>query len=106
MKGSTYKRCKCRDDSGKEIGAACPRLRRADGAWNPKHGAWYFRLELPVAEGERRQVMKRGGFDSQKKAEAARDAVDRLLAIPERGRAGASARAEITAMVEASLRRR
>ncbi len=105
-RGSTYKRCKCRDANGREVGATCPRLRRADGAWNPKHGTWYFRLEVPVSEGEQRQVMKRGGFDSKDKAEAAQDAVDRLLSIPDPGPAGAAARAEILRLVDDAFRRR
>jgi hypothetical protein len=55
VKGSTYKRCRCRDANGRELGQACPLLRRADGWWNPEHGRWYFRAELePVPDGARR----------------------------------------------------
>ncbi|MFC7757528.1 hypothetical protein ACFQY4_05300 [Catellatospora bangladeshensis] len=33
------KRCGCRDlQTGKPLGARCPRLRRKDGAWSPDHG--------------------------------------------------------------------
>ena len=39
MKG--YKRCKCRDEAGRETGAGCLSLRRSDGSWNPSHGTWY-----------------------------------------------------------------
>jgi hypothetical protein len=39
---SSYRRCKCRDESGKkELGAKCSKLRRRDGSWNPSHGTWY-----------------------------------------------------------------
>jgi len=82
MRGSTYRRCRCRQD-GKELGTKCPLLRRADGSWNPGHGSWYFRLELdpepvgePDEEGQqqwRRQYLRRGGFASQKAAQAALD---------------------------------
>jgi hypothetical protein len=34
MKGSTYKRCRCRED-GRDLGSKCPKLRRTDGSWNP-----------------------------------------------------------------------
>ncbi len=102
-----YKRCKCHSDEGKELGAKCPRLRRADGAWNPKHGTWYFRLELPAAaEGQPRRVMKRGGYASREAARDAHDAIARLMAIPTPGPAGAAARAEILALVEAALKAR
>ena len=71
MKGSTYKRCKCRDADGKELGAGCPKLKRSTGAWNSKHGVWYFQLELePGPNGKRRKVRK-GGFETSDDAEAA-----------------------------------
>jgi integrase len=74
MKDPVYKRCKCKDDDGKELGQGCPRLRRADGSWNPRHGTWYFALELPPAPGgKRRPRMRRGGFDTRDGAEAALD---------------------------------
>jgi integrase len=72
MKGSTYKRCRCRRD-GRDLGNACPQLRRADGSWNPNHGSWFYRVELePDADG-RRRTLRRGGFSSQKAALAALD---------------------------------
>jgi integrase len=71
---SIYKRCKCRDDDGKERGADCPDLKRRDGAWNPRHGTWYFALELPPGPGgKRRPRLRRGGFATREAAEAARD---------------------------------
>jgi len=78
VKDPTYKRCKCRDESGRELGASCPQLHRADGSWNPRHGAWYFALELPPGpDGKRRPRLRRRGGDSQADAvaawEAARD---------------------------------
>lgn len=74
MKGSTYKRCKCRDAGGKELGAKCPKLRRKDGSWNPRHGTWYFLLELEAGENAARRRMRRGGFATDTDAQAALDA--------------------------------
>lgn len=73
MKGSTYKRCKCRGDDGKELGAECPRLKRKDGSWNPRHGTWYYRLELDPGPGGKRRTLRRGGFATET---AASDALD------------------------------
>jgi len=71
--GSTYKRCKCRDADGRELGAECPQLRRRDGSWNPKHGTWYFRLEVEAGPGGKRRTVRRGGFASEREAAAERD---------------------------------
>jgi integrase len=75
MRGEpVYKRCKCRDENGKDIGAGCPKLKRADGSWNPRHGTWYFALELPPGlNGKRRPRMRRGGFATREEATAARE---------------------------------
>jgi integrase len=77
---SIYKRCKCRDDGGRERGADCPDLRRKDGAWSPRHGTWYFALELPPGlNGKRRPRLRRGGFATRDDAETARnEASDKL----------------------------
>ena len=80
MSDSIYKRCKCRDDAGKDIGARCPKLRRADASWNPKHGTWYFALELPSGpNGRRRPRMRRGGYATREAAAAAREAAKDTL---------------------------
>jgi integrase len=69
-----YKRCKCRGGDGKELGADCPKLKRSDGSWNPRHGTWYFALELPLGpNGKRRPRMRRGGFATRDDAAGARD---------------------------------
>lgn len=81
MSGDTiYKRCKCRSEDGKDLGAGCPDLKRADRSWNPRHGTWYFSLELPRGEGgKRRPRMRRGGFASRAEAEAAQEAARNTL---------------------------
>jgi integrase len=72
VKDPTYKRCRCRDENGRELGASCPKLHRADGSWNPRHGEWYFALELPPGpDGKRRPRLRRRGGDSQADALAA-----------------------------------
>ena len=71
MKGSTYKRCKCRGEDGKELGAECPKLRRKDDSWNPRHGSWYYALELDAGPNGKRRRTRRGGFESEDAALAA-----------------------------------
>ena len=73
MKGSTFKRCGCRDASGRPLGEDCPRLSARD------HGTWYYATDLPAAPGQRRAYRRRGGFPTRKAAEAAMtDLVDRV----------------------------
>jgi integrase len=103
MNGSTYKRCRCRDGDGRDLGAQCPSLRRKDGAWNPRHGTWYFRVEIPVVDGSPRDVLKRGGYTTQTEAENTRQKIEQLLAIPEQGPAGDQARQEIVKAIERAL---
>lgn len=83
---TTYKRCSCRDENGRQLGTKCPRLRRADGSY-ADHGAWYFQLELdpesvldasgkPVLDSKgkprtRRRFVRRGSWERRKEAEAA-----------------------------------
>lgn len=75
MKGQTYKRCTCSlhelvDADGRR--ATCHR----------KHGAWYYRHDVPPgADGARRQA-KRGGFGTEREA---RKAMNDSLAMLDRG---------------------
>lgn len=73
MKDASYKRCKCRREDGKEFGPRCPKLRRTDGSWNPRHGTWYYTLDLPSGAGGKRKRMRRGGFATRDEAQADRD---------------------------------
>jgi integrase len=64
MQGSVYKRCSCRDpETRRPLGAQCPGLRK------PKHGAWFYRLDMPAAPGEKRRRPEFGPFDKKKTAE-------------------------------------
>lgn len=74
-KGSTFKRCGCtvvEDGKRKQLGRSCPKLRRPDGAWNPRHGLWYFAVSVKVRGGERVPIV-RGSFETQREAQAAMD---------------------------------
>src|SRR4051794_10141429 len=106
MNGSTYKRCRCRDATGRELGAECPSLHRKDGTWNPRHGQWYFRLDLPTVHGAPRKVMKRGGHATQPEAEETGKGIDQLLVTPERGRGGDQARRDLLTAIENALTNR
>jgi integrase len=81
--GRTFKRCSCRDtETGRRLETKCPKLRRADGQWNPRHGSWSYQLELPpTLDGKRRNPLRRGGFTSQTAAEDDLGKAQELLAI-------------------------
>jgi hypothetical protein len=55
MRGTTFKRCACRDEDGMQLGQSCPQLR------STRHGSWYFVLRVP---GQQHPV-KKGGFATQ-----------------------------------------
>ena len=65
MKGSTFKRCGCRDEEGRQYGSRCPKLGRKG------HGAWWGRYDAPRAAYGRRRQEKIGPFDTKAEAEAA-----------------------------------
>lgn len=70
MSWDIYRRCGCRDETGKQYGANCPTL--AD----PKHGSWTFYLAAGIdpVTGKRRQI-RRSGFPTKQAAQKARNAV-------------------------------
>lgn len=49
------------------LGSSCPQLRTKKGGWNPKHGSWHYRLELPALPSGR-ATLRRGGFADQQQA--------------------------------------
>lgn len=65
-----YRRCGCRDENGKTLGARCPKLT------DPKHGTWSFYLAggIDPASGRRRQIRK-AGFTTKREAQQARNEV-------------------------------
>ena len=65
MRGSTFKRCGCRDENGRQLGSRCPKLGRK------VHGAWWGRYDAPrAADGKRRQE-KLGPYAARAEADAA-----------------------------------
>lgn len=98
-----YKRCKCRGDDGRELGAECLKLKRANGSWNPNHGTWYGKTDIPAAEG-RRQALRAGGFANQDDMRAWFTAAIALLSIPEEGPDGQDARDEIAVLIHGARR--
>jgi integrase len=77
MKGSTFRRCGCRDASGKQLGQSCPKLA------SRRHGTWGWRQELPPAIDGDRQTLRKSGYESKTDAVADLDKVRALLAIPD-----------------------
>jgi integrase len=100
-----FKRCKCRED-GRELGASCPKLRRRDNSWNPAHGTWYGKTELPSGPGGERVSLRAGGFASQDEMTEWFDEALHLLSIPEKGPDGHEVRVQILAMIRESRRRK
>jgi integrase len=77
--GSVYKRCSCRDDTGRKLGVGCPKLRRPGGAWSAVHGRWGYQLELPPKSNGSRRQMRRAGFGTREEAVAERGRAQALL---------------------------
>ncbi|MEU3318890.1 site-specific integrase [Streptomyces sp. NPDC006785] len=77
MKGSTYRRCYCRDDDGKALGKACPQLS------SRRHGVYAVRQELPARGDGTRRSFSRSGYDTAKKAQEDLDRVRALLDLPD-----------------------
>jgi len=103
---SGFKRCGCRDDSGRSRGGSCPRLRRQNGSWNPSHGTWYGKAEIPPGPDGRRASLRAGGFGSETAMLAWFDQALTLLAIPGTGPGGHAARREILGLIAASRKAR
>lgn len=78
MKGSTYRRCSCRDPkNSKELGTSCPKRSSRN------HCTYSIRQELPPREDGSRRSFARGGYASLKAAQADHDHVRALLGLAE-----------------------
>jgi hypothetical protein len=62
--GRVYRRCGCRNSTGKQLGPRCPRLT------NTRHGTWAFAVDMPSLEGKRK-TMRRSGYTTKTDASAA-----------------------------------
>ncbi len=99
MTSNGFKRCKCRDDGGRELGAKCPKLRRANGSWNPNHGSYYGKKEYTPGPGGARVRLAVGGFRTESDLDDFFDRADRLMDIPDGGPDGHEARLEILGLI-------
>ena len=85
MKGSTFKRCGCREDRpdgspamGKLKGDKCPALAKSS------HGSWFYRADIgPDPLTGKRREQRKGGFRTAKEAQAALAQVMAALATGE-----------------------
>src|SRR5947209_12404698 len=68
-KGRVYRRCSCRGEDGRQLGARCPLL-----ISNRKHGTWSFAVDVPSVDG-RRRTLRRGGYPTKGAAARAKDGV-------------------------------
>ncbi|MDF5755781.1 site-specific integrase [Spongiactinospora sp. TRM90649] len=80
-------------------------MRRANGSWNPTHGSWYGKAEVPAGPDGKRIYLRAGGFASAAELDAFYERAGRLLDIPDAGTEGHEARMEILAMIRAAHRR-
>jgi integrase len=102
MKGTTYKRCGCRDGGGKLLGKACPKLYRPGGSWNPNHGVWHFQIELPARTDGARRPLRRGGYPTQADAETELAKIRQALSVADQSDPQEVAR--VGDLIEAALR--
>ena len=65
MNPRPFKRCGCRDASGRQLGARCPQLRRTG------HGAWWIRIDAGTAPTGRRRQVRLGPFRTAAEANRA-----------------------------------
>src|SRR4051812_16771171 len=78
MKGSTYRRCYCRDAvTGKPLGKSCPKLATR------KHGTYSIRQELPQRADGSRRAFNRAGYTTLKEAQTDLDRIRALLSVPD-----------------------
>jgi integrase len=121
-KGMIYKRCSCRtpvcdehgvpvrDDHGRPVlhrlGTSCPRLKLANGTWNPRHGMWNAQIEAPRCPGRPRSIIRRGGLPDRKTAEQFIIDVHILWNLATYADDPAAVRGEITDVIRDELRRR
>lgn len=82
MKGSTFKRCSCKDPAtGRRLERSCPRLRRPGGGWSRGHGHWYWQIELPPAGDGRRRPLRHGTYPNQADADNVLGRIRAALAV-------------------------
>jgi len=74
VKGSTGKRCGCRDpETGRQLGTRCPDLRKRH------HGEHYLEVRIDTSEGRRK--LHRSGYGSNTEAEAVLGQISELVRL-------------------------
>jgi integrase len=63
-RGRVYRRCGCRDEAGRQLGARCPQLT------NSRHGSWAFAVDMPSPD-RKRKTMHRSGYATRSDARTA-----------------------------------
>lgn len=119
VKGSVFKRCSCQepvlDEHGnpvvkggkpqtRRIGQSCPRLRRSNGTWNPKHGIWHVQVQAPAAPGQPRTHIRISGMPDQDAADDLIIKLNQLWELADETDDPDVARARITAAIQAQIR--
>jgi integrase len=111
MSGSVFKRCGCTtvttgpdgSPTRRQLGNTCPHLRREDGTWNPRHGAWGFLLEVSTPVGTQRSHIRQSGHAKQEDAEAAMNTVGELLNLAKRADDPDTARTTIADLIRTAI---
>jgi len=74
--GSIYRRCECRGEDGKLLGATCPKLKRKS------HGAVGLRQELPPDAAGKRRTFRRTGYATVAEAQGDLSRLQAILELP------------------------
>jgi integrase len=74
--GSIYRRCECRGEDGKLLGASCPKLKRKS------HGTVAVRQELPPDAAGKRRTWRRTGYGSVAEAQGDLSRLQAILDLP------------------------
>lgn len=77
MAGGIRRRCRCRDENGRDLGAKCPKLTQRS------HGTYQVRQEMAPTQDGQRQVFRRYGYEKREDAQADLDRVRELLNLAE-----------------------
>src|SRR6185437_2774352 len=84
VKGSTFKRCSCRDTTtGRPLGRSCPLRRRPGGGWARNHGQWHWQIDIPARADGTRRTLPHGPYPTQTDADAVLERIRAALAVPD-----------------------
>jgi len=113
--GALFKRCGCKQTvtdpadgttRRKALGQRCPKLRRANGTWNPRHGSWGFQLQVPGTNGPDRAHLRQSGHPTAEDAETALGKVMALLELAEAADDPLTTRLAIASLIRSALNTR